>query len=305
MMDRKVKENDMTTLEKIWDNGIAICFAANESYAPYCKVALASLLNCRNKDKNYDILIMTKDMTEQSRNGILALEDSGVSIRFVDMTCMESQLQSEVGAYYSVETNYRLAILSEVYHSYERMIYLDSDMLVCGDISRLYESDTQGKALAAARDYTMDYKQICKVPIFIGEEPYSACNYCEQILGIKQMQYYVNAGVLLFDLSRCRQQKITYKKAIEILHQQNYFHNDQDVLNILCHNSIHLIETKWNYLNLYENYKNSSNEAVRRMAAHIPTEERQIIHYIGERKPWNAKGVPLQELYHRKSIEIV
>lgn len=90
-MDRKVKDNDMTTLEKMWDNGIAICFAANESYAPYCKVALASLLNCRNKDKNYDILIMTKDMTEQSRNGILALEDSGVSIRFVDMTCMESQ----------------------------------------------------------------------------------------------------------------------------------------------------------------------------------------------------------------------
>ena len=56
----------------------------------------------------------------------------------------DEKVSSDVGVYYSVETNYRLFLFSELFSAYDRMIYLDCDTVVTGDISRLFDMPLKG-----------------------------------------------------------------------------------------------------------------------------------------------------------------
>ena len=39
---------------------VSICFASDDNYAPYLKVAIYSLLCNRNRERSYDIIILHK-----------------------------------------------------------------------------------------------------------------------------------------------------------------------------------------------------------------------------------------------------
>ena len=66
---------------------VSICFASDDNYAPYLKVAIYSLLCNRNRERSYDIIILHKRISREHQGEILGLADgkSGVSIRFVNV----------------------------------------------------------------------------------------------------------------------------------------------------------------------------------------------------------------------------
>ena len=283
------------------------CLATNEAYAPYCGVVIYSLLKYRNPAREYDILILTKDMQDESKKKIkkMVRKEEKVVLRFVDMTEVEEKLISEVGAYYSIETNYRLFLLSDYFANYNRILYLDCDLLIRGDVSRLYDTDMKDNALAAVKDYTMDAGQILMTPMFVGNEPYSIKNYCKQVLGLSSSDRYFNAGVVLFDLERCRKKGITFEKASLQLQQKNYYYNDQDVLNILFENSVHFMGTEWNYIHGYQEYEMEVEEGFHNLYQKINHRNPKIIHYIGARKPWIIERVPFGEIYKKEQAEML
>lgn len=118
---------------------VSICFASDDNYAPYLKVAIYSLLCNRNRERSYDIIILHKRISREHQGEILGLADgkSGVSIRFVNVVEADRELQSDVGCYYAVETNYRLLLFSKLFQNYRRMLYLDCDIIVTGDDRRV------------------------------------------------------------------------------------------------------------------------------------------------------------------------
>ena len=84
---------------------VNLCFAANEKYARHLAAALYSVLKNRDTKRLYDVLILHKDISEESQKRILEMEKEGnVFIRFISMEQYEKQLAYDVGAYYSVET---------------------------------------------------------------------------------------------------------------------------------------------------------------------------------------------------------
>ena len=103
-----------------------ICFACNNNYAPYLAVSICSLLKNADSKRFYDIIIMHKDISAANRVVIRQTARSPhVKVRFVDMSEYDEKVSSDVGVYYSVETNYRLFLFSELFSAYDRMIYLD------------------------------------------------------------------------------------------------------------------------------------------------------------------------------------
>ena len=129
---------------------VSICFASDDNYAPYLKVAIYSLLCNRNRERSYDIIILHKRISREHQGEILGLADgkSGVSIRFVNVVEADRELQSDVGCYYAVETNYRLLLFSKLFQNYRRMLYLDCDIIVTGDVGELFDVDLEGKSAA-------------------------------------------------------------------------------------------------------------------------------------------------------------
>lgn len=82
----------------------------------------------------------------------LVEENPVCSIRFVNVAEADRELQSDVGCYYAVETNYRLLLFSKLFQNYRRMLYLDCDIIVTGDVGELFDVDLEGKSAAGVED---------------------------------------------------------------------------------------------------------------------------------------------------------
>lgn len=282
---------------------VSICFASDDNYAPYLKVAIYSLLCNRNRERSYDIIILHKRISREHQGEILGLADgkSGVSIRFVNVVEADRELQSDVGCYYAVETNYRLLLFSKLFQNYRRMLYLDCDIIVTGDVGELFDVDLEGKSAAGVEDVGFRWLAYTKRAIFLDNKPYNVLNYCTDVLGIKDPGGYVNAGVLLFDLEKCRQ-KVSFRDVVETLHSRNFFYNDQDVLNILLEGNIKQVDCKWNYMNNIAFYLECDRKEFRELYLDLRREDYRIIHYISAKKPWNGK-VPMGEVWQKYADE--
>ena len=282
---------------------VSICFASDDNYAPYLKVAIYSLLCNRNRERSYDIIILHKRISREHQGEILGLADgkSGVSIRFVNVVEADRELQSDVGCYYAVETNYRLLLFSKLFQNYRRMLYLDCDIIVTGDVGELFDVDLEGKSAAGVEDVGFRWLAYIKRAIFLDNKPYNVLNYCTDVLGIKDPGGYVNAGVLLFDLEKCRQ-KVSFRDVVETLHSRNFFYNDQDVLNILLEGNIKQVDCKWNYMNNIAFYLECDRKEFRELYLDLRREDYRIIHYISAKKPWNGE-VPMGEVWQKYADE--
>ena len=282
---------------------VSICFASDDNYAPYLKVAIYSLLCNRNRERSYDIIILHKRISREHQGEILGLADgkSGVSIRFVNVVEADRELQSDVGCYYAVETNYRLLLFSKLFQNYRRMLYLDCDIIVTGDVGELFDVNLEGKSAAGVEDVGFRWLAYTKRAIFLDNKPYNVLNYCTDVLGIKDPGGYVNAGVLLFDLEKCRQ-KVSFRDVVETLHSRNFFYNDQDVLNILLEGNIKQVDCKWNYMNNIAFYLECDRKEFRELYLDLRREDYRIIHYISAKKPWNGE-VPMGEVWQKYADE--
>lgn len=282
------------------EDSVNLCMACNDKYAPYCALTIYSFLKNSDKSKKYDILIMETDISPYNKERICGLSKGReqVSIRFIDMTQMEKAVQYDVGAYYSVETNFRLYLFSELFREYHKMLYLDCDIVVLKDCCDLYQTDLEGYAGAAVEDYTFGRMQYLKFPLFVENVPYSVRNYRREVLHLNNEEQYFNAGVLLLDLDACR--LITDEhRAIKLLHSNQFIYNDQDVLNQLFNEKFKKLDVRWNYLNCYEMYLHDRDKKIVDMYLSVFRESPSMLHYTGGRKPWNDDKTTFVHIYQR------
>lgn len=186
--------------------------------------------------------------------------------------------------------------------AYDKMIYLDSDTIVAGDISELYLMDMEGMAIAAVEDIGMRQVQYSKKALFIdGKIPYNSMNYRKIALGMKHPENYFNAGVIVFDLIKCRQ-LYSFQNVADTLHSRQFAYNDQDVLNLLFDGKTKMLDPVWNYQNNVEYYLVSEKEDFAALFKGWIRTSYQIIHYIGQKKPWK-ETVKLGSYYEKYKDE--
>ena len=278
---------------------IAVCYASDENYAPYMTVSIYSLMCNADKSRQYEIIILHRELSEQSKDKLLRLAEKfpNFTVRFADMSAVHDSVKDRISSYITAATNYRLFLPGEDFREYDRMVYIDSDTIVEGDISELYDTDLGEKAIGAAEMVEARHFIRTKKALFYEGQPYNFADYCTKILEIKHIKNYFNAGVILFDLKRCR--KLTSDKAaVELLNRKKWIYNDQDTLNILFNDSVKMLDLKWNYTQNIEQYCTSPKPKIRELFRDAHRIGYGIIHFISGQKPWKA-DVPLGEHYHK------
>ncbi len=278
---------------------VSICFATDNNYATCLKVALFSLLTNRKRSFFYDILILHSQLSTENQDSLLSLisNDAGVSIRFVDITEETEAIKYDVGSYLTVATLYRLLLFSDKFADYDRILYLDCDVIVEGDISELFFEDMQGKALAAVPEASFRQLSYSKKAVFLDfNKPFNIDNYRTGALRMKYPENYVNAGVLLLDLQRCRE-LYSFDEVVGILSKHHYFYNDQDVINILFGEELKPLDVEWNYLTAIESFCMKRPEIYGLMFEDVKRSKPRLIHYVSSFKPWNSE-CPLADRYH-------
>ncbi len=257
---------------KIMKKVIPVFFSIDDNYAPYAKIAIESLMTKASKNYDYHIYILNVAMKEATKMDInsLVVGRENFSINFVDMKQKLDSLNTTFSTrdYYTVTTYYRLFI-ADMFPQYNKVLYLDSDICVMDDISKLYNTPLFSNLIGAVNDET--------VPL---TGPFY--EYVENYLGINRYKY-INAGVLLINMKAMREFK--FEEKFLNLHARIKFPvaQDQDYINVLCKNKITYLNKRWNKMPVPGKY--------------MPVEQVGLVHYNLSYKPWKYDGIMYEEYF--------
>jgi lipopolysaccharide biosynthesis glycosyltransferase len=178
----------------------------------------------------------------------------------------------------SKATYFRLAIGKLLPAELDRIIYLDSDVLVIGDLAPLFDTDLQGNIIGAIRDFM--------TPL-IGQP--NALSYCVHLSGLNPAAPLFNAGVMLLDLAAYRASGVE-GECIRFLQRwrDEIRSADQDAFNAVLANRWKRLPFRWNVqVGAWNNFKHDSSLSPGEQAE-TRTTEAAVLHFSGAMKPWNS-----------------
>jgi len=277
---------------------IPIVFAANEKFVPIVSVAINSVIKNSNINRNYDIFILEQNISTQSKMIISSMANNytNISIRFVNVTYAVSAYTLVAKAHISVETFYRF-LTQDILPKYNKVLYLDCDLVCLTDVAELYDTDISDYMLAA----TLDPDFIGQVNLPNGE----LLNYALKVLKLNNPFQYFQAGVLLFNTEMMRN-KYSVDEWLTMA-SEPYKYSDQDVLNRYCQGFVKFVDMSWNVLIECNNFRMkviipNSTEAI--CSSYLKSRENpKIIHYAGYQKPWNQSNVDYETYFWQYARE--
>ena len=243
---------------------IPVFFAIDDNYVPFFAVTLTSLLDNASHDYFYKIYVLTtslrREYAEQLR---FIVDDMSADNASIDFVSVREEMEKSSGNfhlrhYYSRETYCRIFI-PKVFPQYDKVLYLDSDIVVTGDISELYNIELGNNLVGAANEEVMvDYDVFG--------------TYVEKALGVDRYDYF-SAGVLLINAKLYREEKIE-EKFIDLMNTFKFrVTQDEDYLNVLCNGRVKKIDIGWNK----SAYKTEG----------FDDKNLKLIHYKINWKPWH------------------
>lgn len=272
-------------------NNIPICFSSDENYIPYLAAAIQSLIFNSSKDYNYDIVILEENISQLSKTSVQSLSKgkNNISIRFANIHSYLSQIDSKIFytcEHFSISTYFRFFI-PQIFATYSKVIYLDSDIIVNKDISQLYNIELGNNLIGASQDIAM--------LLMRRKESFWQANVTEK-LKLQTPDLYFQAGVLVYNIPAMTEAN-TSAKLFQTLHDLGKpAMVDQDVLNVVCQGRVTYFENEWNFnwhlefdeenpayfilASAYNNYKKAQKDPA-------------IIHYASAKKPWNQPELSL------------
>lgn len=250
---------------------IPIFFTVDDVYIPFLAVALQSLIDNASDKNYYSIKILYTNISEENQAKINKYQKENVDIEFVDLNYYINKVKDKLYTrdYYSATTYFRLFI-PDLYPQYDKVLYLDSDIVVLSDIADLYNIDMEDNLVAAAPD---DVIQTIKV----------FQEYAELVVGVTDHKRYFNAGILLMNLDELRKFKFQDKFLYLLSKVKFSVAQDQDYLNRLCKGRVKLIENTWDRMPIGE-------DTVKR-------EDLHLIHYNLAFKPWHFEDILYKEYF--------
>lgn len=250
---------------------IPVFFAVDDGYCPFLAVAIQSLIDNSSPENLYQIKVLNTDISEANRKKILKYERENVAIEFVNLNYYIKKVKDKLYTrdYYSETTYFRL-FLPNLYPQYDKVLYLDSDIVILDDIAELYDTDMGDNLVAAAPDDVIQTSKIFS-------------DYAEKVVGVADHRKYFNAGILVMNLHELRKFKFQEKFMYLLDRVKFSVAQDQDYLNRLCKGRVKLIPRTWNRMPIPD--------------AKIRTEDVKLVHYNLAFKPWHFEDILYKEFF--------
>lgn len=201
---------------------------------------------------------------------------------------------------FTAEIYYRILALDLLPKQIHKILYLDVDMIVKGNMEEIYSIELDECPFAACED--MNAHVVC-LDVKTGADISEDCTY-------------VNSGCILFNLDYFRRNNSSQKIITRFCNEYDrYTYIDQDILNnefcgnikiipwslynlqpILCLIDLYAIASGKITLATYNdmNYRKEDFDRQYKDITDIIMEKAKVIHYIGETKPWKHRN---EEMY--------
>lgn len=248
---------------------LIIAFTPN--YFVPAATTLKSVLEASAPEARYEVVcLVTEDIPDRQKEKLERMVGERMQFKYVN--CAGRLQGAYIDPRYSEAASYRL-LLPELLPEYDKVAYIDCDVIVRNDIARLYnETNLDDYLLAAVAEAAIE-KQ--------GER--------WEALGCDPRNYF-NSGFLLMNLKQMREEG-TSAKMLEALHADYLEFPDQDVLNIVCQGRTLLLPPIYNSIRMFfiPQYK---PDFLKRYTEKDwkDVQDHGTIHYTGG-KPWHIFSV--------------
>lgn len=253
---------------------IPIVFSTDNNYVPILAVAITSLLT--NAEECYlKIYVAHEGLKEENIELLQALDYSTkAEIAFIDMSVYLSSVNLHTTNRFSRSAYYRI-LIPKVLTQYEKIIYMDCDVICLGNIKDLYKISLEQNAVGGVMDYVMIH------------------NFSDYLR--KKMintDAYFNSGIIVFDTILYKQSNIEKKCFQYINGDVRYAFPDQDILNLSCEGQVAYLEEGWNYQ--WHRFFGKFISKYR-YKARLDIQDVYIVHYTSEFKPWVVLIAPFAD----------
>ena len=241
-------------------------------YVRHLGVTLCSLLDNRSENYPVHFLICADRIHSDDHDRLVALIESyRCTYTFLTMN-LDEYPQLPTYEHLTQATYYRTTLPDALEEHIPRVIYLDCDVIVKGDIRSLYNCPLNNKVIGAVENPGFARYNQLDIPVEYG---------------------YFNAGVLLIDVIKWREHRYGRKIMRFLTENANsgiLEAGDQDAFNALLYDQWETLPTRWNVQRQMFKDPQKYPEAA----------DPAIIHYTSSWKPWDyLNDHPLKNEYFK------
>jgi lipopolysaccharide biosynthesis glycosyltransferase len=242
-----------------------IVLACDDTYAMPLATALRSIVEANKGNLLLEFHVLFDRFSKEMQSKVWdSLPNGSASIKWVPVDLSKfSEFSTKV--HISKMTYARFLIPHVFPEDIAKVLYFDADILVLGDLGELWETDLEGAVLGAVED---------------NMNPHLKCGYKEHA-EVPRVRDYFNAGILMIDLKKWREERISDKCLDYLTRFPRSPFSDQDALNYACDGLWKKLDRGWNF----------QDHLQQKITNIDPNERPKIVHFIKSQKPWKASSL--------------
>ena len=262
---------------------IHIACNIDSHYVRHCAVTLVSLFE-NNRREEFSVHVIARGLSGGEKDILTQLAAKyGSRVLFYepDLRLLEGFTIRKFSKRISMATYYRCILSALLPREVDKVLYLDCDIVVTGDVRPLWDTPLDGVGVAAVEDMG------CR----------EAARY--EVLKYPMEDSYFNAGVLLVNLDWWREHDVP-RACADYYHRypERILFNDQDLLNSVLHGHKRLVDLKWNVQDAFYRLSLQQDEAWRGRLTEVLSHP--VILHFTNRKPWEYDSQhPLRGVYFK------
>lgn len=282
----------VTNIRTLTDAGnvVRVACAADDNYAMPLAVTLFSAAKNLEPGFDLEVFLLNGNISDDNRTRLLdSLSGLPVQVNWIeeDFSLLD---ELHISHHISHVAYYRLLLSRILPEELDRVIYLDSDLLVFGSLADIWDLSFAESSCYAVPDVACPVVDAGIVTQSRHARPYLATqrpipNYRQ--LGISAEAPYFNSGVMLIDLATWRSGKLC-QRFVDCL-RENKKHVwcwDQYALNVVLAENWSQLPLQWNQgAHAYE-FPSESHSPFDHAEFISMRDNPKIVHFTTEWKPW-------------------
>lgn len=216
------------------NENLVIVYSSDDNYARHTGVSILSVLENNKHFKAIDIYIIENNISEENKIKINEIiKQYNRNIQYIDFSEYKSKLNLEMEWEISISSYARLFIECILPKTVDKVLYFDCDTVVIGPLDELWKVKFRENEFVAGVLDTVSEKIITNI-------------------GIKKNGSYINAGMLLINLKKWRENKIQ-KQFMDFIDHYNgkVPHHDQGVINGVLHANCKILSPRFNLMTVF------------------------------------------------------
>lgn len=264
---------------------VHICVIADSGYAVPTAVMLTSAKVNKHIESKYVIHYLSNGLSDFDKRKVMELSSPDFRVEIQECNADKyKDIKVYSDATFTISAMIKCE-LGELLPSVDKVLMLDGDIIVKGDLTALYEEDISDVLIAMVKDLGASQATI-------------GC--------VQEVEHYCNVGVMLMNLDVMRREH-TGEQFIQtkLAAPDSWIWVEQDPINWVCRNRLRLLHLKWNAMvsvfrtqqwpmTAINSFYNTNYSTMRELE-----DDAVILHFAAFNKPWKNRLYPYFCVYQK------